>query len=196
MRVVVGLGNPAPDYAATRHNVGDQAMVTWCQAHHVAAPSRKHGGLLTIDDLAVTLFRPSVAAPATYMNVLGPTVAQHLQQLQVAPADLLVICDDLNLPLGQLRLRHEGSAGGHHGLESVMAALGTTAFPRLRIGIGAVPPGLEGAAFVLSHFTAEERPMIETACATAAQTIDVWLHQGTAAAMNQFNRRMNPEDVG
>lgn len=188
MRLLVGLGNPDAEYAKTRHNVGDQAVVAWCRDRGIDAPSRRNSGVLGLSDWNITLFRPTVAAPKIYMNVLGPHVARRMQELGIAPADVLVVCDDLNLPVGQLRLRGEGSSGGHHGLDSVIAALGTTAFPRLRIGIGAPPVGLMGADFVLQAFAPSERAVMQDAIARAAHAVEVWRLEGLAAAMHQCNR--------
>lgn len=186
MKLLVGLGNPGTRYAGTRHNVGYFVLDAWLVTHE--RPQRLVPGK-ALEDAGrnVVAFRPSTA-----MNVSGDSVRRELDRRGLTAHDALVLCDDLNLPLGQLRLRGEGSSGGHHGLESLIVALGTTAFARLRVGIGAVPPGMEGAEFVLSDFTATERPIIDAACATAAQAIDIWLEEGLDAAMQQCNRR-NPE---
>ena len=185
MKFIVGLGNPGRPYAHTRHNVGYQVLDAWCdQQHYPAVPP----GAISRALQGVQWYK---AGPM--MNVCGSSVQRRMEEHAVAVADALIICDDLHLPLGQLRIRSDGSAGGHHGLESIIAALGTDAFPRLRLGIGAVPPGMEGAVFVLNDFTAEERPVIATACATAAQAVEVWLQQGINAAMTQFNRRAHQE---
>ena len=185
-KLLVGLGNPGAQYAGTRHNVGEAVVIAWCRAHGVTMPH--YGQTATLPAMRATVLRP-----ATYMNVTGPAVAHQLRALGLAPTQLLVVCDDLNLPVGQLRLRSEGSAGGHHGLESVIVAVGNE-FPRLRVGIGGVPAGTDGAAYVLGVFTPAERPIIHEAVGRAAAAVDVWLQQDISTAMNQFNRRQNLED--
>ena len=126
--------------------------------------------------------------PGVFMNTSGGAVQRVATARGVTAEDTLVICDDLALPVGQLRLRGEGSAGGHRGLESVIQHLGTTAFPRLRVGIGAPPAGVDPADFVLSEFTRDEWVVMEPAIATAAECAAVWLREGVAAAMSRFNR--------
>jgi PTH1 family peptidyl-tRNA hydrolase len=120
------------------------------------------------------------------VNLSGPVVARVLRERDVATADLLVVADDFNLPLGTVRLREQGTAGGHNGLKSVIGALGTDAFCRLRLGIGEAPPG-DAADFVLTRFRPSERPVIEAAEDRAADCAEAWARLGPAAAMNQFN---------
>ena len=184
MKLIVGLGNPGTPYAQTRHNVGYHVLDAWCRQHGhppvlSGATSSDYGG-----------YKLHKAWPA--MNVCGPQIHRRLQTDAIRTTDLLVIGDDLNLPLGRLRLRSAGSSGGHHGLESIMAAVGD-AFPRLRIGIGAAPRGMDGADYVLGAWTPSERTAMREAVQTAVQAVDVWLQQGIAAAMVRFNRRVNQE---
>ena len=174
-QLIVGLGNPGSPYALTRHNVGYMVL------------DRVHRPLPEGTDIRYGE-QTWLLKPGVFMNASGATIQRTAAAHGVTPHDMLVICDDLNLPLGQLRLRGEGSAGGHHGLESVMAHVGTAAFPRLRIGIGAAPPGVDSADFVLSPFTPEEWRVMDGALTTATHAVAAWLHDGLAAAMNQFNR--------
>jgi PTH1 family peptidyl-tRNA hydrolase len=121
------------------------------------------------------------------MNASGKSVKKVFDFYQLSPADLLVVCDDLNLPLGKIRLRRSGSSGGQKGLEDIIRNLGTQDFARLRIGIDAPPAGRDVAAYVLSRFGKGELPVIESALQTAAQAVEVWVHEGIGAAMNRYN---------
>ena len=124
--------------------------------------------------------------PETFMNQSGQAVRQVLDFYQAPRADLLVVCDDINLPPGRLRVRKRGSHGGHNGLRSIQEHLGTTEYPRLRIGVG-VPEGEDPVEYVLGDFRASERGVIDEAVATAAQAVGVWTHRGIDACMNQYN---------
>ncbi|MCS7168016.1 MAG: aminoacyl-tRNA hydrolase [Gemmatales bacterium] len=190
MKLVVGLGNPEPRYQGTRHNVGfDVVDRLASQLAPGQAWQRDFYSLLikaVADSQALLLVKPQ-----TYMNRSGMAVAALVQFYQVPFSDLLVICDDLNLPLGQLRLRARGSCGGHKGLLDVERQLGTTDYPRLRIGIGSPPLGQGAADYVLQRFHPEEQPVIEEAVQRAAQAVFVWATQGIEAAMNRFNVRQS-----
>lgn len=184
MKVVVGLGNPGPKYAGTRHNVGFD-VVDYLAAAPGCSPFRerfesfvaeaKEGGE------AVLLVKP-----LTFMNLSGRAVRAVLDFYKLAPADLLVVCDDFNLPLGKLRVRAKGSHGGQNGLRNVQDQLGTDAYARLRIGVGQPQAG-EAVDFVLSRFRPAERKAVEEAVATAAQAVLAWVKGGVEAAMNRFN---------
>lgn len=185
VHLVVGLGNPGARYATTRHNVGYQVVDRLAAAHGLRFAQRRFEAMLaegTILDQRVVL-----AKPETYMNASGEAVGPLVRWHKVALSDLLVIYDDLDLPLGRLRLRPSGSAGGHLGMKSIIAALGTHAFPRLRIGIGRPPAGLDAAAYVLQPFSPDERPLIAAALERAQAAVECWLREGLAAAMNAFN---------
>ena len=185
MKLVVGIGNPGEEYAGTRHNVGFD-VVDRVAARNRATLERDRRlnarvGRCLIGDGDVLLLEP-----LSYVNLSGPAVAQVCRERDIAPRDVLVVADDYNLPLGTLRLREEGSAGGHNGLRSVVSSLGTEAFCRLRVGIGEAPPG--GAVdFVLTRFRPSERPVIGDALERAAECAEAWVSQGPAAAMNRFN---------
>jgi PTH1 family peptidyl-tRNA hydrolase len=135
-----------------------------------------------------------LAIPETYMNESGQAVQDLLRRRRRRPGDLLIVHDDLDLSLGHLRLRPGGGAGGHNGVRSVIEVLGTGAFPRLRIGIGRPPAGVDPTKFVLQRFTPEERLAIDPAVVRAAEATAVVARQGLAAAMNQFNRRAVAEN--
>lgn len=184
MKVVVGLGNPGPKYAGTRHNVGYDVVdylaaapgcSTFRERFESFVAEAKEGGE------AVLLVKP-----LTFMNLSGRAVRAVLDFYKLAPADLLVVCDDFNLPLGKLRVRAKGSHGGQNGLRNIQDQLGTDGYARLRIGVGQPQAG-EAVDFVLSRFKPAERKAVEEAVATAAQAVLAWVKGGAEAAMNRFN---------
>jgi PTH1 family peptidyl-tRNA hydrolase len=136
-------------------------------------------------------YKVFLVKPETFMNLSGRCVRQVLDYYQVPVEDLLVICDDINLPLGKLRCRARGSHGGHKGLRDIEGHLGTNAYARLRLGVGA-PPEDDAIDHVLGRFRPIERPLIEEAIQTAAQAVGVWIQRGIAAAMNQYNAGSEP----
>jgi PTH1 family peptidyl-tRNA hydrolase len=183
-KLVVGLGNPGSKYEGTRHNIGFEVIDRLAEGGNGSSFSRKFDGLIAeteIDFRRVTLLKPE-----TFMNLSGRSVAGALRFYKLEPADLLVVCDDLSLPLGKLRIRGAGSDGGQKGLRDITANLGTENFARLRIGIGDRGQ-LDAADFVLSRFRSAERPIIDDALILAAQAVAVWTTLGLAAAMNRFN---------
>jgi len=133
--------------------------------------------------------RVLLARPQTYVNVSGEAVRDLRRRHRLKPQDILVVVDDLDLPLGRLRLRAHGSDGGHNGLKSIIEALGTTEFPRLRVGIGRPPEGVDPADHVLTHFTPEEQTVMDAALDRAAGAIETAITEGVGAAMNRFNAR-------
>ncbi|GIW89055.1 MAG: peptidyl-tRNA hydrolase [Isosphaeraceae bacterium] len=183
-KLVVGLGNPGAKYEGTRHNVGFELVDRLAAAPPGVRFQRRFDGLLAeteIDHRRVLLFKPQ-----TYMNLSGRPVQSCVQFYKIEPADLLIVCDDLSLPLGKLRIRRGGSDGGQKGLRDIIAQLGSSDIPRLRIGIG--EPGHQDAAdFVLTRFRSSERPIIDDALILASQAVAVWVTQGIDAAMNRFN---------
>jgi len=183
LRVIVGLGNPGPRYARTRHNAGWMVLDRLASESCEGRQEECCGGLLWRAG-RVWLFKP-----LTYMNESGPPVAQLCRRTGLELDSLLVVVDDLNLTLGALRLRPGGSSGGHRGLESVAEALGVDRFPRLRLGIGPLPEGMDAREFVLSEFEAHERETVERMVGTSAQAARCWAREGIQAAMNLYNRK-------
>jgi PTH1 family peptidyl-tRNA hydrolase len=185
IRLVVGLGNPGPEYDRTRHNIGfavldrlaADAQLTWQREQKWGAYYAKaEQGLLV--------------KPMTYMNRSGGPLATVAQFYKVEPAEMLVVLDDLDLPLGRLRIRLGGGTGGHNGLDSIITTLGTDQIPRLRVGIGAAPE--RGAVdYVLGRFFEEEMPVVEKTVARAAEAVKWAIDKGVLSAMNTFNK--NPE---
>jgi len=192
-RVVIGLGNPGPRYAGTRHNVGYDVVERL--AHEAGVSFRRGPGASLVADApeeGLMLVRPT-----TYMNVSGEAVAAVREATGAEPGALLVVLDDVALPLGALRLRRKGSDGGHNGLASVIAALGTAEVPRLRLGVGAVqmPPPELLAEFVLARFEPQERPAVDRMVARAVEAVRGWAESGIDAAMNVFNtQERDPEE--
>ncbi len=186
-RLVVGLGNPGPDYEGTRHNAGFLAVdrlaaETGVPLDAEAAQSAVGEGLWRGEPLAL-------AKPLTFMNRSGPAVAALLRRYGLEPADALLVYDDLALPLGQIRLRGKGSAGGHNGVQSVIDALGSTEFPRLRIGVGdSFPPGGQ-VDYVLAPFDEDEQEAADAALDAAAEAALTFVRDGLQAAMNRHNGR-------
>jgi len=195
MKLVVGLGNPGRRYEGTRHNVGFEVVDRL--ADQLAA-DRRWSGRFEGDtlDLVVGAQRVLFLKPLVYMNLSGRSVAAAVQFFQLSLDDVLVVCDDFQLPLGKLRFRSQGTAGGQNGLASVLEALGSTGISRLRLGIGPVPPEWSNTDFVLGRFTRAEKPLAVEMIGRAAQGVTDWISEGIAAVMNRFNRGDEPEPRG
>jgi len=188
MKLIVGLGNPGLFYSRNRHNIGFICLRHLAREHGInldKKQSQARIGAGEIADEAVILARPH-----TYMNNSGRAVCQLMSRFDIAPGDLIVIHDDLDLPPGRIRIRQGGSSGGHKGIESIIGEVGNRDFIRLRIGIGR-PPENAGEAdiidFVLSDFTPEEERIIKPAVARVSDAILCLLTEGLEAAMNKFN---------
>lgn len=184
-KLIVGLGNPGPRYRNTRHNVGFMVLDEVASGLGVAFSREKFGGLFTEAPHAGR--RLMLLKPLTFMNNSGTSVAQAAHNRIENIEDILVIVDDLDLPTGRVRLRMQGSSGGHNGLKSIIAHLGSDAFPRLRIGIGRNEPGAGAVDHVLGTFTPEEKPEIQQAVRRSAEAVLVFAAEGIEAAMNRFN---------
>jgi PTH1 family peptidyl-tRNA hydrolase len=183
-KLIVGLGNAGRKYARNRHNVGFQCLDRLAQAHGLSFTQRRARASLALGKIADV--RVALARPLTYMNLSGQTVKQLARFYQLSLDDILVICDDLDLPLGTIRLRPEGGSGGHKGMRSVIEALGSQAFPRLRVGIGR-PPGNDAVSYVLSDFTADEQITLESVYERVVAAVELFLREGIEAAMNAHN---------
>jgi len=184
MKVVVGLGNPGKRYAGTRHNVGFAVVDTL--AAGPGAGGFQFRFAAQIADVPEEWGRLLLVKPESFMNLSGRTVRQVVDFFQVPLEDLLVVCDDFNLPLGKLRARARGTHGGHNGLRDIQNHLGTTAYPRLRVGVGEPAEG-QSVDHVLSRFRAAERPVIDDAITRAVQAVGVWARRGIDACMNEYN---------
>ena len=191
MKLIVGLGNPGREYQHTRHNVGFQVADELAYRYRVTLKNHTKWKARTakIADIGDGVV---LAEPTTFMNLSGWAVREIADFHKLAPADVLVVVDDADLPLGRLRLRTSGSAGGHNGLKSVIQELGTTEFPRLRIGVGRQAGELKN--HVLGRFSVDEKAHIEAAVKRAADAAELFAKENILAAMNRFNAAQVDED--
>lgn len=188
MKLIVGLGNPGSKYRRTRHNVGFEILLAFAQMHKVVFQESSRGlGGLAQGSLENQEF--ALLMPATFMNESGQAVKRYVSELRVPLDELLVVCDDVALPLGKTRIRLKGSAGGHNGLKSIQAYLGTEHYARLRIGIGD-SKGEDLADYVLDRFLPEEQEIMEGTIKKAVAILTLYVTQGIAAAM-QFKNEEN-----
>jgi PTH1 family peptidyl-tRNA hydrolase len=185
MKLVVGLGNPGRKYQGTRHNVGF-AILAELVRRTGAGPGRFNYDAELVET-SLGGAKTLLAAPQTFMNLSGSSVLRLRDFYKLAHEDLLVVCDDFNLPLGRLRLRTGGTAGGQKGLSDILRRLSSDDVPRLRIGVGSPPAGYDAADFVLSKFRPDEQPEIELAIVRAADAVIDWASQGIAPTMNKYN---------
>lgn len=190
VKLVVGLGNPGSQYTGTRHNVGFDAIAELVRRFQPGNAQLKFSS--EIWEVFASAGKLLLVTPTTYMNRSGEAVQQLARFYQVLPQDVAVICDDMNLPLGRIRWRASGSAGGQKGLADIIQRLGTDQIPRLRLGVGRPPGQMDAADFVLSRFRAEERGESELMTMKAADSIETWFADGVVSAMNRFNR--SPEE--
>lgn len=183
--LLVGLGNPGPRYADTRHNLGFMLVDRVAARARVRVTQRRFQGLFA--EARVDGRRLFLLKPLTYMNLSGAAVREALRGLGLGPGDLWVAHDDVDLPTGRLRIRARGSSGGHRGVASVIEALATGDFGRFRLGVGRPPAGVDTADYVLAPIDAGERPLIEDLLDRAAAAVEVLCREGPEAAMNRFN---------
>lgn len=187
--LVVGLGNIGAEYVGTRHNMGFMVLDAWAQASNIVFETRRYGdlGVTSIKGRTVYLLKPS-----TYMNLSGNAVRYWLQKLPVADGHLMIICDDINLPFGTLRLRKGGSDGGHNGLKNIADCLGTQDYPRLRIGVGH-EFNLGGQVdFVLGKLSDEQQSEMKELSEKIRSGLQDWIFTGIDKAMNSINAK-NPQ---
>ena len=186
MRIVVGLGNPGRRYEGTRHNIGFAVADEVARRHGMEFESGR------ADTLTARRGRGAAALlvvkPLTMMNLSGEAIAGVAGFYKIEPPAILVVADDVNLPLGRLRLRASGTAGGHNGFRSIIECLGTGEFPRLRVGVGRGDPRRDLADHVLARFDGDERDEVERTIARAADAVETFLAEGIEAAMNRYNR--------
>lgn len=185
MKLIVGLGNPGRQYEGTRHNVGFRVIDELSRRWQIDVSRRRFNGLVGTGDIQgeqVLLLKPE-----TFMNLSGRAAREAMAFYKLTIDQLLVIVDDMALPLARLRVREKGSAGGHNGLTSLITELGGDAFARLRIGIEGVE-GKRMVGHVLGAFTRDEEPLIGIAVVKAADAVECWVKEGTTAAMNRFNK--------
>lgn len=185
MKLVVGLGNPGPEYEQTRHNVGFAVVSFFAAQHGITLRRRKFDGIYgegRFDAESV-----GVCLPQTYMNLSGHCVAAFSRFFRLSPAELLVVHDDLDLELGQLKFAHDRGAAGHRGVTSIIESLGTRAFDRLRVGIGRPPKGADPAEYVLHPLGKDAQVAARSVIERAAEAIECYLREGLTAAMERFH---------
>ena len=189
MFVIVGLGNPTAQYEGTRHNAGFDVMDVLAEKYNISVDARKcraFCGKGVIAGQKVLLVKPQ-----TYMNLSGESVGGIVNYYKIDPeSDLLVIYDDISLDVGQLRIRKKGSAGGHNGIKSIIAHLGTTVFPRIKVGVGEKPKNYDLADYVLGHFSKQERELMEEGYEHASDAVEQIVQGEIEAAMNVFNKKV------
>jgi len=189
-KVVVGLGNPGSRYEGTRHNVGFAVVDVLARSPWAGRFQNRFQS--QVAELNEDGQRLLLVKPETFMNLSGRAVRQVLDFYHLPPEAVLVVCDDIALPLGKMRFRARGTHGGHNGLRDIQNHLGSTEYARLRLGVGA-PPEDEAIDHVLSRFRPGERPVIEDAITLAAQAVMVWAAQGIEVCMNRYNGERKPE---
>ena len=192
MKLVVGLGNPGQKYKGTRHNIGFDVLAFLAGRYEIGRPKAKFNA-----ELAETIIRNEktiLLSPLTYMNLSGQSVRAAIDFYKLSLDDLLVVCDDLALPVARLRLRPGGSAGGQKGLNNIINLLGSQNFSRLRIGIGQSPKDWETSDYVLSRFADEEKNDIQKSIVRATDAIEVWIAEGIQTAMNHYNADPNKKE--
>ena len=184
--ILVGLGNPGPRYQGTRHNIGFEVLREFAKRQSADLPTTKFEG--EIASCFVEMHKLILVWPMTYMNLSGRCVAAVAKFYKIDPEqDLLVVCDDISLPLGKIRVRQKGSAGGQKGLQDILRAMGTQSIARLRIGVDPPPPRWDAADYVLGKFREEERPTMQEAVNRACRAIEDWMSHDLAHCMNKFN---------
>lgn len=189
MYIIVGLGNFEKKYENTRHNVGFEVIDKLAEQENISVLEMKHRAVIGKGIVAGQ--KCILAKPLTYMNLSGESVRELVDYYKVdEAAELIVISDDINLDVGQLRIRKKGSAGGHNGLKNIIAHLGHDTFVRIRVGVGEKPKEWDLVDYVLGHFSPEERKRMDESVGKAADGIRMILSQDADAAMNEFNRKV------
>lgn len=194
MFCVVGLGNPGVRYARTRHNVGFEVVDEIARRTSTTFSERGFSSVALVfpDDSGVP--EMVLVKPLTYMNLSGVGVVEVLREFRLEPKDLIVVHDDLDLPVGKIRLKRSGSSGGHKGVESIIQELGTNEFVRMKIGIGRPLPGVDVPDHVLTQFAPDERRVIDVSIQIAADAVSFVMRYGVDAAMNQYNGMPSVEE--
>ena len=194
MYIIVGLGNPSPEYAGTRHNAGFEVVQILADRFGIETDYIKHRAICgkgVIEGSKVML-----AMPQTFMNLSGESVRMLVDYYKIdVSSELIVIYDDINLAPGRIRIRKAGSAGGHNGMKNIITHLGTDEFMRIRVGVGDKPKGYDLADHVLGHFSNDEKELMDTAFINAANAVVTILNDGVDAAMNRYNSKKSDEGI-
>lgn len=191
MYIIVGLGNPEKKYVNTRHNIGFDVIDAIAEKNDIVVGEKKHKAVIGKGIVAGQ--KAVLVKPLTYMNLSGESVRSVIDFYKVdEKSELIVISDDVSLDMGQIRIRKRGSDGGHNGLKNIIMHLGHDEFIRVRMGVGEKPPRTDLADYVLGHFSAEEREVMNEAARTATLAIEKVIAEGPDAAMNKYNARKKP----
>ncbi len=191
MYIIVGLGNPEKKYVNTRHNIGFDVIDAIAEKNDIVMGEKKHKALIGKGIVAGQ--KAVLVKPLTYMNLSGESVRSVIDFYKVdEKSELIVISDDVSLDMGQIRIRKRGSDGGHNGLKNIIMHLGHDEFIRVRMGVGEKPPRMDLADYVLGHFSAEEREVMNEGARTATLAIEKVITEGPDAAMNKYNARKRP----
>ena len=189
MYIIAGLGNPGKEYENTRHNIGYMTIDNFAEKYGITFSERKFRALVgkgVAEGHKVILIKP-----VTYMNLSGEAIREACDYYKIDPEEeLIVLYDDISLPVGQLRIRPKGSAGGHNGIKNIISHLGTEIFKRIKIGVGEKPSRMDLADYVLGHFTKEEIALEKEACEKAADAILLMMDERLEEAMNLYNRKV------
>lgn len=185
MKIIAGLGNPTKQYEGTRHNVGFSVIYRLADKYNIKMNIARHKALIGTGVIAGE--KVMLVMPQTYMNLSGEAVGEIMRYYKAEPSDLIITYDDIDLDVGKLRIRAKGSAGGHNGMKSIIAHVGSEEFDRVRVGIGHKPPEFDLADYVLSRFGKDELPLIRDAVDKAADAMEVIIRSGIEAAMNMYN---------
>jgi len=192
MYLIVGLGNPGKEYTGSRHNLGYQVVEALSRRLKTAKPVQKYWSLCAAADYKDKQI--ILVQPLTYMNRSGRAVIELLRNNPVNLAELMIVYDDLDLPPGAIRLRRKGGSAGHRGIQSIIEALGTTEFPRLRIGIGKPPGEIEGGDYVLQPVEPADSALIDEVITRAVEAVILFIEEGLETAMNTYNQALPSGD--
>lgn len=188
MKLIVGLGNPGLQYAATRHNIGFEAIDTLAEMHHINVNKSKFKALIgegTIGGEKVVLMKPQ-----TYMNLSGEAISACKSWYKINTEDIIILYDDVSLAVGDIRIRKSGSSGGHNGVKSTIAHLSTEVFPRVKIGVGQKPSGWDLADYVLGKFTEEDMKILGPRLKEIGNAVETMIKKDVDTAMNNYNGKM------
>lgn len=185
MYIIAGLGNPENKYERTRHNIGFRLVDALAEKNGIVFNDRKHNGL--IGKGIISGEKVLLVKPMTYMNLSGDCVGRAAWYYKTEPQNVIILFDDISLDLGRLRIRKNGSAGGHNGIKSIIAGLGTEDFPRLKFGVGSKPQGMDLADYVLGKFSRAEEAVVSQGVDRACEAVEYMIVHGCEAAMNRYN---------
>jgi peptidyl-tRNA hydrolase len=187
MKLIVGLGNPGRDYAGTRHNIGFGVITRISDQYNIPLSSKEHKAVCGKGFIGGE--KVILAQPQTYMNLSGESVRSIADYYKIEPEDIIIAFDDIDLEVGQLRVRRKGSAGGHNGIKSIIQHLGTNEFPRVKVGVGAKPEGGDLVRHVLGRFSREDEKAMGEVLDLAVEAVELIVTEGVDAAMNRYNAK-------